>query len=149
MQILRAEVEITHPPAGGTVYVYPLTWLANKEKIPTILYPDNRTGEIERNGKRYQIVYPLVPDDLVDTFLKEKGIELADPDEVQAYGEKHMPKREAVVHEQKVMVILAKFARGESLSDVEKEALDPAKEEPGVTLSKSFLEVCEEYGWKR
>ena len=71
MKVLKAKICITHKN-GATQYIgYPQIWLDNKEKIPMILYPNDRSDEIlNREGKLCQIVFPVVPDDLAMELLK-------------------------------------------------------------------------------
>lgn len=149
MKILKAKIEVSHAN-GGTEYLgYPAMWLAHKEKIPAILYPTDRSDEIEEGGKTYQFVYPCVPDDVADILLSSPDglITLADQSEVVAYADKHLPSREIISDQSKVLAIVAKAARGEKLNEAEVNALDPEHPDEGVTKTKPWLDrVTEAYG---
>ena len=70
MKVLKAKIEVVHPNGTSTEYKdYPQVWLDNKEKLQAILYPKDRSDEVSENGKLYQILYPLVPDELEADFL--------------------------------------------------------------------------------
>lgn len=146
MKLLKAKIEVTHEN-GATQYVgYPQLWLDNKEKIPAILYPKDRTDELDENGKTYQIVYPVVPDDLHPEFLQDALFSEPDLIELQAYNDKHSPSIEKISDADRVLSILTKVARNEALTPEEKLALDPASTEPGVTTTKDFLQIAKDYG---
>ncbi len=143
MKVIKASIEVTHEN-GGTQYVgYPKVWLDNKERIPAILYPNDRTDEVQKDGKLSQVVYPVIPDDLEVAFLAE-GFELADPAELKAYSDKHTPSRETITDQTKILMILSKVALDTPLTQKEKEALDPTKPEAGITLTKTFVEMVKE-----
>lgn len=146
MKVLKALVEVEHPNEGTTQYVgYPKAWLDNKEKIPTILYPQDRTDEMVQNGKTYQILYPVVPDDVATEMLKSPDFSLANPVELNAYSAKHLPQRE-IARDDIVLPILIKQARGEKLSPKDLNALDPNNPEPGVRMSEKFEDMARAYG---
>ena len=141
MKILKALVKVNHDN-GGTQYIYPQIWLDNKENIPTILYPTDRSDEVDG----CQIVYPVVPDDVADLLLQNEGFSVADSVELQAYSDKHYPIVDRVVDQNKVITILAKATLGAALSTEEKNALDPTNPEPGIIKTKSFIEIARDYG---
>lgn len=145
MKLLKAKVKITHN-GGGTQYTYPQIWLDNKERIPAILYPKDRTDELVEGNMLYQVVFPVVPDDLYDELLRLPEFSIPSQTEVRAYTDKHAPKREVMQDEEKVLSLLAKVGRGATLNQQEKNALDPAHPEKGLGMSKDFVEVCNDYG---
>lgn len=145
MKIIKAKVLITHDN-NATQYFYPQIWLDNKEKIPSILYPQDRTDEVADSNKLYQIVYSIVPDDLYAELLKLPEFSVPSQAEVQSYTDKHAPKRETMQDEGKVLSILAKVGRGVILNQQEKDALNPAHPEKGLGMSKDFVETCNDYG---
>lgn len=145
MKLLKAKVKITHND-GATQYTYPQIWLNNKERIPSILYPKDRTDELVEGNALYQVVFPVVPDDLYDEFLKLPEFSIPSQAEVQSYTDKHLPKREVMQDESKVLSLLAKVGRGNALTQQEKDALDPAHPTKGLGMSKDFVEICNDYG---
>lgn len=145
MKVLKALIEVNHD-GGGTNYVgYPQVWLDNKELIPSVLYPSDRSDEIFDKGRLFQTVFPIVPDDKVDDFLLA-GLEIADPSEVAAYSEKHYPKHEIIDDRKVVDDLLIKRAKGVPLTPQDEAALDPNKPEPGISFSKTFIDIANEYG---
>lgn len=145
MKLMKALIEINRDN-GSTEYVgYPEVWLENKHRIPAILYPNDRTDDVVQDGKLYQPLFPVVPDDLVDAFISI-GFEIADSDEALAFSEKHAPSKEIIEDERTVLMVVSKSVRGEALSQKEKDALDPSKSERGITMSKSFFETAKQYG---
>jgi len=144
MKLIKAKIYVEQD-AGGTRYTYPAIWLDNKERIPAILYPQDRSDQGTDEKGTFQFVYPVVPDDLVAAFEKE-GFEVADSQDAQAYSDKHAPAREVIEDQSKVIKILAKVALDTPLTQKEKEALDPLSPEKGITMSKSFIEIARDYG---
>jgi hypothetical protein len=146
MKILKVKIEVTHNN-GATQYVgYPKEWLDNKEKISNILYPGDRTDEVGEGGKLYQIVYPVLPDDLYD---KMKNLPIcSEPNlaELTAYSDKHAPQVERITDENKVIGILAKTAQGKVLTKADKDALDPENPTPGITKTKRWIDEIKQYG---
>lgn len=141
MKLLKAKVYVDQSK-GNTTYSYPDAWMENVERIPAIFYPNDRSDQGKDEKGTYQVVYPIVPDDLVDAFLK-LGFEMADRKEVEAYTLKHNPPKETITDQNKVLAITAKVALGATLTQTEKDSLDPLKEETGVSMSKSWLEIVE------
>ena len=144
MKLLKVKIEVTHVN-GATQYVgYPRIWLDNKERIQEILYPADRTDEVNENGKLYQIIYPVLPDDVYEQM---KNLSICyEPNliELTAYSEKHAPQFERITDEKKVLAILAKVALGEELSKEEKDTLDPEKPASGISKSKKWIDGIRE-----
>lgn len=152
MKFLKAKIYIDQD-AGSTRYTYPQVWLDNKERIPLIGTPNDREiakqcGDqaVDEKGT-YQVLYPLVPDDLVDTLLALDGVTVATAEEVDAFSETHLPKREVVNDQHAVLGVLVKQARGEVLTKADNSVLDPTTDTPGTTLSKSLVELANPYGY--
>ena len=60
---------------------------------------------------------------------------------------KHAPIEEVVRNEKKVLAITSKAARGETLTQLEKDALNPDHPEPGINKSRSWVDMAEkDYG---
>ncbi len=146
MKVLKALIEIEHPSSLSTNFIgYPQLWIDNKERIPMIMMPTDRSEDIEMNGKLYQPLFPLVPDDLFDAFLKIDGFSEPDPVELQTFADKHAPQTE-IFEERIFNKIVLKFINGEELTQKDRDAIDPASPERGVTLSKGFINLAKEYG---
>lgn len=147
MKVIKAKIKVTHE-GGGTHYVYPQIWLDNVSLIPMVTYPENRTDDIVEKGSEYQIVYPLVPDDLYAKMLETEPdvFSVADQAEFEAYSDKHYPQKEVISDTNAVLVVLAKAQKGEVLTKEEKDVLDPTSPVLGVSKTKRVIEtVITEY----
>lgn len=148
MKIIKAKIKVTHD-GGATQYVYPQIWLDNVSKIPQITYPNDRTDEVVDKGSEYQIVYPVVPDDLYTEMLsKEPDVfSVADQVEFEAYSDKHYPQKEVINDTNAVLSVLAKAQLGEVLTKAEKDVLDPKSAVAGVTQTERVIDtVITKYG---
>ena len=146
MKILKVKIEVTHVN-GATQYVgYPREWLDNKERIPTILYPSDKTDEIIEGGKIYQVVYPILPDDVYDIMKRLPICSEPTKAEIEAYSDKHLPQTIIINDQNKILTILAKAALEEKLTKEEKDALNPDKPTSGVTKTKKWTDNLIEYG---
>lgn len=145
MKILKAKIETNHE-GNKTTNIHPDIWIANKERIPTVLYPQDRTDEIVENGKLYKIAYPVVPDDLADEFIKDPNFSLADKTELTVYSNKHCPVRNITTDQNRVNDILAKIALDKPLTQEDKDAINPDHPAKGINKSQSFIELAQSYG---
>lgn len=148
MKIIKAKIKVTHDN-GGTQYVYPHLWLDNVSRIPMITYPNDRTDEVADKNDTYQIVYPVVPDDLYDQMLIEHPeiFSVADQTEFEAYSDKHCPQKEIITDQQAVLTALAATTTGKELTQKQRDALDPTSDVPGVTLTKRMIDIAtQDYG---
>lgn len=141
MKILKAKIKVTHDN-GATQYVYPQLWLDNVTRIPHITYPNDRTDEVQESGKEYQIVYPVVPDDLYTQMLAEHPeiFSVANKTEFEAYSDKHYPQKQIITDTDAVLTALVSVANGETLTQKQQEALDPVSAVPGVTLTERVID---------
>lgn len=146
MKVLKAKVYVDQSN-GSTKYTYPQVWLDNKERIPEILYPNDRTDQGTDQNGTYQWVYPIVPDDVAAELTKLDEFEIADRIELETYAAKHAPVIERVTNPDKVISVLAKIARGEELTKQDTDTIDPEKPESGIVKTKPWLEEAEaKYG---
>lgn len=145
MRILKAKIYVSQTP-GNTEYRYSPVWLANKERIPAIIYPNDRTDQGTDAKGTYQIVYPCVPDDVAQALIDDPETDITECPraEVAAYVEKHHPKKNMILDNVKVLTILSKSARGEKLSKDEIDAIDPKHPAEGINESKFLHEIIEE-----
>lgn len=142
MKIIKAKIYYTKDKKG-THYSggYPKTWEA--EKIPFILYGDT---DVDTNGKNIQWVFTIVPEDIYDKMIQDEQCQFCSKEESLAMGDKYYSTREKITDNEKILKILAKTAREEILTEDEKNALNPDHPESGVNKSKSFEDICNEYG---
>lgn len=148
MKIIKAKVYIDQD-TGSTVYHYPDIWLKNKESIPAILYPQDRSDQGTDERGKFQIIYPVVPDDLATELLKLPEFSPANQKELEQYSLKHQPIKEVITDQSTVIKATLKLAKGQSLAQKEIDALDPDSPEPGIVKTKAWhVFVEEEYGAK-
>lgn len=88
----------------------------------------------------------IVPDDLFDEMIQNPLFSEPTLAEVEVQTATNMAKRQVVNDEQKVLQILIKNVKGEALTQADKDAIDPAKPDSGVIMTKDFVEVCNDYG---
>ena len=139
MKLIKAKVYFTKLP-DKTVYSggYPSTW--DSTRIPYICY-----GEKNNDGRDFQWLIVIVPDDLYDVMIEDEQCEAVTKDDARTFVNEYRPQTEKITSEFKLMKILAKNARGEELEQVELDALNPDHPEPGLGKTKSFAEICDKY----
>jgi hypothetical protein len=149
MKVLKAKIYVDRSQ-GNTTYTYPQEWLDNKEKFPSILYPADRTDDATDVGGTYQFVYPIMDDATADALLAKYpdsffSTSLA---EVSAYAEKHAPQTTVINNQTKVLTLIAKTVIGQTLTQLEKDALDPTKSVDGVITTPPWTDQITQHGAK-
>ena len=139
MRAIKAKVYFTKTPAG-TSYSggYPASW--DSARIPYIAYCD-----VGNDGKDFHNVLAFVPDDKYDEMIADPQVEAIDNVNAKTLADTHRPQVDKIIDQSKILLILAKQARGETLTVKELGALDADSPELGVSKSKSFDEFCTEY----
>lgn len=148
MKVIKAKVKVTHD-GGGTHYVYPAVWLDNVSRIPMITYPNDRTDEVVEIDNEYQIVYPVVPDDLYTEMLatNPEVFSVADQMEFESYSDKHYPQKEVINDTDAVLLVLAKAQKGEVLTQTENDIIDPRSMTAGIVSTERVIDkVTKDYG---
>ena len=90
MKILKAKIYVDQS-GGSTKYTYPQVWLDNRERIKEILYPQDRSDQGNDAKGTFQLVYPVVPDDVATELLKLPEFSVANRTEFENYSTKHYP----------------------------------------------------------
>lgn len=139
MKKVKLQLEVIHPDNKTTEYVYSDYWMENKHRIPAVLYQSNRIEEYTLEGKTYQTAYAIVPDDF-------KEGEPANDIDMSIFALRHRPRVEKIDDPNKVLLILAKKARGLELGPEDLNALDPQSSVSGIVYSKTWDDICKEYG---
>ena len=148
MRILKIKVRRQQTKAG-TFYTYPPEYDA--EKIQVICYesvlPENYKKVVER-GNEEEFLIGVVRDDDASTFLCSSNVQEINREEAVTLGNQWLKQTERIADLGKVLVIMAKVCRGESLNQREKDALDPNKPEQGINLSRSIEDILQELATK-
>lgn len=148
MKVIKAKIKVTHD-GGATQYVYPKLWMDNVSRIPQVTYPNDRSDEVIDKSETFQIVYPVVPDDLYEEMLtKEPDVfSVADQIEFEAYSDKHYPQKEIITDTNAVLVVLARAQKGEVLTQGDKDILDPNSPVQGISRTERVVDtVITKYG---
>ncbi len=145
MKLIKGKIEVVHPDSKSTRFVgYPNVWLSNKEKIISVLDPGDRLEEITENGRIYKILYAVCHDEIYDELLTSDLITPADLMEARAYADMKFPPKIITTDQDVINAVLAKVAMDEPLSQKERDAIDPTKEEKGLSMTINWLDTVEE-----
>jgi hypothetical protein len=147
MKVIKAKIKVDQSQ-GSTQYEYPSIWLANKERIPMIVYPNDRSDQVSDEKGEYQIVYPVVPDDLYEEMLKlhPEQFEPAGQAEFEQYADKHHPRKVVTLDQNKVNEIVSKIALGKPVTKDEKNSINPEVDGGAVVKSKRVVDEVIEMG---
>lgn len=147
MKIIKAKIKVDQSQEG-TRYEYPSIWLANKERIPMIVYPSDRSDQVSDEKGEYQIVYPVVPEDLYEEMLKlhPEQFEPADQVEFEKYADKHHPRKIITLDQNKVNEIVSKVTLGVPVTLDEKNSINPEVEGGAIVKSKRVVDDVIELG---
>ena len=131
---------------GKTSYTYPKEFEATKFQV--LVYETQLEGKLSHvvgRGNKDEYVLGFVDEQFVSDFLKNPDIKIIDRSEARNFlAEDYEKSIEKVNDQNKVLTILAKSVRGESLSSLELAALDPNNPEKGIIRTKTFKEVLDE-----
>ena len=150
------KVKIKRMQGGGkTSYTYPTGYDA--QKINVISYESTLTGGYDKVVNRedskgeknnHEFCIGIVDDANAAQFLGSKDIvEITKAEAGIYFGEDFDKKEEKVSDTNSVLVVLAKQARGEMLSENDLKVIDPNDVTSGIIKSKSFNEVLTQYGF--
>jgi len=142
---------------GATHYTYPPQYDPQKVRFGPIyeggLYDVVYSDILPRNADDEFILIGVDDADFVE-FMKANGhvqngftfaAEEVNRTKSLEMGNKWTKRVEKIVDEAKVIMILAKVARKETLTQEEKNAIDPESIESGINKSASFQESLDKY----
>jgi hypothetical protein len=154
MKLLKMRIRRTNEE-GHTHYEYPQSYDAHKVAFGPIYesgLPEIAKEAQDRDADDEFIIIGVKEADLAQ-FLKSNTevksghtfttVELTKEEAVALGG--RWTKQTEKMDDKIILPIVAKVARGEKLSQKEKDALDPNHKEPGITKTKSFAEDLDEY----
>jgi len=139
-KILKIKVKREPLEKGGTHYVYPPEY--DSGKISVLCYESfgDAAAVMARGKYNYEYCIGVVDSKDAPAFLKSPDIEELTKEEAIPLGDKWLPQTERILDQQKVLLILAKNARGAELTQNDLNALDPDHPESGIGKGKSFSE---------
>lgn len=144
------KIKVKREVEGGTThYVYPPEYDA--KKIQVLCYES--VGDVDTVVARdsidsknsYEYLIGVVSDKDFVQFSKSKDVEEVDYATACVHGRKWRPQVEKILDNNKVLSILSKAARGEVLTQADKDVLDPNKPDRGVNKSKLFDDLLSEH----
>lgn len=156
MRLIKVKVKREKILGGGTHYVYPPQW--NAERLNSGFGPLYESGEkyndVVSRGDDHEYVLIGVQDADADSFLQADGYkdgsgfsfeakEITKAKAIEDCDSWIVP-REKMTDQSKVLSILARVARGEELTQAEKDSIDPSKPEVGITMTKNLTQMLDE-----
>ena len=139
MKILKVKVVREVISGGGTHYVYPPEYEAEKIKVLCYESIGDRDGVAAR-GDKDEYLIGVVEDADVAQFTASKDIVEVTKSEAVVLGDVWKPRRNKLLNQQVVMEILSKHARGIVLTQEEKDMIDPDNPAEGLNKSPTFEE---------
>lgn len=153
MKLIKVKIKRERIQGGGTHYVYPPQWNAEKLNSGFLLYESGELyNDVVDRGDNDEYVLIGVKDEDANGFLQIDGHE---KDEF-IFEAKEITKakaiedcdnwivpRERMTDQAKVLSILAKVARGEELTQEEKDAIDPSKPNIGISMTENLTQMLD------
>ena len=98
------------------------------------------TDSFEENGKSFQWRLGLMPDERANYLSSTypEFYQIVTDEQANEIGKRYFPKTEKITDDKKILSILAKKSRGESITKEEEDAIDPEKDVPGIQYTKEF-----------
>jgi hypothetical protein len=140
-KILKVKIKRDHKPTG-THYTYPPEYDASKIQVLTYESMGDFYGVVER-GDKDEFCIGVVKDEDVPSFLLSPDIVEIVTNEAKILGRKWRPQKEIISDDKVIITILAKLAKGEELSQKEKDAIDPNNLEYGINKSQLFDDLLD------
>ena len=139
MKILKVKIK-REQTGGGTHYVYPSEYDA--EKITVLRYESTeKEADVIARGNTDEYLIGCVSDVDASQFLASGDIvELTKIDAI-ILGDTWVTKMETITNRDRVIQVLAKYTRGEKLTQQDKDILDPNHSETGIGKTRSFTEM--------
>lgn len=141
MKLLK--VKIRRETKNGVTHLeYPNEYRSDLVNVLAYETKEERLKRLDKDTIHYCIC--VVSDKVGRIMLQSGDITEITETEFLNLGNKWRPQKEIIRDQDKVISIVGKSIRGESLTQSEKDALDPDKEEIGINKTKSFNDVLEE-----
>ncbi len=130
---------------SGTSYIYPPEY--DSSKINVLSYESivkENEDIIKVRGNKEEYIIGVVKDVDAPGFLVSADIVELNQTEAETTGNLWRPQVTKIEDRDKVIQILAKVALNQDLTQTEKDAINPDKEEPGIGKSRSFAAMLSE-----
>jgi len=146
-KILLIKAKRSRNPGGGTHYTYPSEY--DVQKIQVLCYESVGENEIvttrDKSPQPHEFLIGVVSDEDSNQFLKSSDIREIQQTEANEKGRRWRPQVDKIIDQGKVMMILAKHARGEELTQEEIDVIDPDNPALGLNKSQLFDNLLTEY----
>lgn len=139
---------------GATRYTYPTPYYdAKKVKFGPIYEGSCCAADAQAREADDEFILLGVDDEDAPGFLQANGYkkdgftyEVTEVDKTTALAscDKWVEQSEKITDQSKVLSVLAKVAREESLTQEEKDSIDPAKPDLGISKTKSLTDMLDE-----
>ena len=137
MKILQVKAILTPNGGGGIHYNYPKEYDAEKINVLTYEHVGDLAA-IQGRGMTYEYLIGVVSDEDAVQFLKSDMVtELTQEDAIEK-GRRWRPQVDKIADVTKVLLTLAKSARGDQLTQEDLDALTPDKATAGINKSELF-----------
>ena len=137
MLILQVKAILTPNGGGGIHYNYPEEYDA--EKINVLCYEHvGDMAAVEARGLEYEYLIGLVSDEDAVQFLKSDMVTELTQTSATEKGRRWRPQVDKIADITKVLLTLAKSARGNQLTQEDLDAITPEKATAGINKSELF-----------
>lgn len=142
MIILQVKATLTPNQKGGLHYNYPTGYDA--EKINVLCYEHvGAKADVEDRGFTHEYLIGVVQDKDAPQFLASEDITELTQESAIENGRRWRPQVEKIVDATKVLSILAKSVRGDTLTTEDLDAIDPTKAASGINKSILFDDMLQ------
>lgn len=138
MKLLKIKIKRENKN-NTTKLTYPKEYRAKLVNVLAYETKDERLKRSDKDTIHYCIC--IVDDKVGNHMLKSDDITEITETEFKNLGDKWRPQKEIITNQNEVISLTAKAVRGETLTQKEKDALDPDKDEKGINKSQSFEEM--------
>ena len=132
---------------GGTHYEYPPEY--DSQKIQVLCYEsvgeNDKVTLRDKGTKPHEFLIGVVSDEDAPGFLKSPDINVIGQASAIEKGRRWRPQVEKILDQNKVLMVLAKVARGEVLTKGDKDAINPDNTANGINKSQKFDDLLAEH----
>lgn len=133
----------------STRYTYPVSY--NPQKIQVLAYEtqiSDKEAGVKARGNKDEYMLGFVDEADVPSFLVSPDIVEVNRAEAETFLGADLDKTILkIIDSNSVIAVLSKHARGEALSQEDKDVIDPKKPGAKIMESRSFRKVLDEYGF--
>ena len=141
-KILRVKAMLT-VSGVNTHYNYPPEYDAEKIKVLCYEHVGDKAAIVAR-GQTFEWLIGVVSDEDAPNFLKSDNITEMTQQQAIVSGRKWRPQVEVITDQGRVLSILAKSVRGETLTQEDIDGIDPENVAKGIRKSQLFDDLLQE-----